>query len=592
MRLLDPRRRRRAPGSESAGYHYDASDPSWHGTTPVVAPSPSQAARGPAGDYAGAQHEFDQAVAGLPPEARAVTLAAAPHPRPPLSTAHSLPPVLSSLLGLDIGADGTVPSPLVVPPALEKKTVGSPSLQEIIDSLKEGVYHPGGDPRTFAKFDPATGQLQMGADTGGVGVNHAGRITTPGVRSALHGLRGAQRRFQQTALPDTSGLSPEELRILPYALRAHRKYPDIPVSVLMAQDKQESGFDPNAISSAGAQGVSQFIPETAATYGVQYGDTPHAIQSQVTGQAHLLHDEGFASDPQGALSSYSGGYAAGDYNNPILTDAQASYSALDRPSRAPRPVRRRLQAAQQQARELGLPTHLPGAGSPSVAGPPQGPQRIPSVVYIGNKAEHKFGLDVGENPAFGGVDPVHVEGSYHYQRDKKGRGEAIDVTGDPSQLMAFDEWAARKWGKGLTELFYDPGVSIKEGEEIGSIGGHGDHVHVAVGRPGSTFEGGYAGGVGGATPVGSTAASLIASGAPPALVGQAVSQAQAPSVIPISQIQAPLAPEVPLPEGFIESPSSGGPENDQGQSGLLDLLSQIYAPAPLVGARRSRRSRG
>jgi hypothetical protein len=36
-----------------------------------------------------------------------------------------------------------------------------------------------------------------------------------------------------------------------------------------------------------------------------------------------------------------------------------------------------------------------------------------------------MGLHVGENPHFGGVTPVHVQGSYHY------KGEAIDVSGDP-----------------------------------------------------------------------------------------------------------------------------------------------------------------
>ena len=33
-----------------------------------------------------------------------------------------------------------------------------------------------------------------------------------------------------------------------------------------------------------------------------------------------------------------------------------------------------------------------------------------------------------------------------------------------------------------TELFYDPMGGIKHGRNIGAIGGHGDHVHIAYFR--------------------------------------------------------------------------------------------------------------
>lgn len=42
----------------------------------------------------------------------------------------------------------------------------------------------------------------------------------------------------------------------------------IPASVLAAQINQESGFNPNARSSAGAEGIAQFEPGTAASVGL------------------------------------------------------------------------------------------------------------------------------------------------------------------------------------------------------------------------------------------------------------------------------------------------------------------------------------
>lgn len=64
----------------------------------------------------------------------------------------------------------------------------------------------------------------------------------------------------------------------------------------------------------------------------------------------------------------------------------------------------------------------------------------------------------------------HTPTSYHY------KGRAIDVAGSPSKMAAY-----YKHLKPLkpTELFYDPLGGIKYGQEIGPIGGHSDHVHVA-----------------------------------------------------------------------------------------------------------------
>lgn len=64
-----------------------------------------------------------------------------------------------------------------------------------------------------------------------------------------------------------------------------------------------------------------------------------------------------------------------------------------------------------------------------------------TIVELGRLAK-RLGLRVGENPHFGGVHPVHVEGSYHY------RDQAIDVSGDPGLMAAYAHRVARLFGIG------------------------------------------------------------------------------------------------------------------------------------------------
>ena len=74
----------------------------------------------------------------------------------------------------------------------------------------------------------------------------------------------------------------------------------------------------------------------------------------------------------------------------------------------------------------------------------------------------------------------HAAGSWHY------KGRAIDVAGSAEQMMHFFRAAAAKYGKNILELFYDPaGWYIKNGHKVGgAIGGHSDHVHLAMARGG------------------------------------------------------------------------------------------------------------
>ena len=58
-------------------------------------------------------------------------------------------------------------------------------------------------------------------------------------------------------------------------------------ALLAAQLMAESGFDAEAVSPAGAQGIAQFMPGTAASYGLR---NPFDAEAAIDAQAHLMSD--------------------------------------------------------------------------------------------------------------------------------------------------------------------------------------------------------------------------------------------------------------------------------------------------------------
>lgn len=67
----------------------------------------------------------------------------------------------------------------------------------------------------------------------------------------------------------------------------------------------ESGFNPNAVSPAGAVGISQFMPATADAYGIDPANPYQSIQAQVKYMSQLLHM--FGGDTAKALAGYNWG---------------------------------------------------------------------------------------------------------------------------------------------------------------------------------------------------------------------------------------------------------------------------------------------
>lgn len=63
---------------------------------------------------------------------------------------------------------------------------------------------------------------------------------------------------------------PEELR--PVILEAAKRCDAVPVEILAAQIAAESGWDPRAVSPAGARGIAQFMPAVWKQYGIDAND--------------------------------------------------------------------------------------------------------------------------------------------------------------------------------------------------------------------------------------------------------------------------------------------------------------------------------
>lgn len=120
-----------------------------------------------------------------------------------------------------------------------------------------------------------------------------------GGRVAASGPDGG---FSRSGLP---GFVPARYRAPLFRAAARWK---VSAALLAAQLEAESGFDPGAVSPAGAQGIAQFMPGTAASYALRDPFDPVAA---IDAQAHLMADllRAFGSVPL-ALAAYNAGPGA------------------------------------------------------------------------------------------------------------------------------------------------------------------------------------------------------------------------------------------------------------------------------------------
>lgn len=159
-----------------------------------------------------------------------------------------------------------------------------------------------------------------------------------------------------------------------------------------------------------------------------------------------LGDTGTASIPRFAIAGMPGG-ALNVGNAATAKTYQAATRYLE---------------SQQQIAGVGGAGAIP---SGSVSG------LLPRIAGIVSDMVRRFGLSITSTT--GGR---HTAGSWHYS------GHAADLAGSPAAMMSATKYAYQNWGSLLHELFYDPWGGLDEGHQIGAIGGHSDHVHIAAQR--------------------------------------------------------------------------------------------------------------
>lgn len=140
------------------------------------------------------------------------------------------------------------------------------------------------------------GALLVGGLFGAGGVAHAATTQdyTPQVTWSAQGT-------QMTTAPVAYHAATDYIDMARQAAAAAGISPDLYVR----QIQQESGFNPGAASPAGAVGIAQFMPATAASMGVNPYDPTDALYGGARLMASLSSQ--FGGDYAKALAAYNGG---------------------------------------------------------------------------------------------------------------------------------------------------------------------------------------------------------------------------------------------------------------------------------------------
>jgi soluble lytic murein transglycosylase-like protein len=171
-------------------------------------------------------------------------------------------------------------------------------LQGMIQAVETGASGAG----KAGSFESALAEASAVAGTGADALGEANAVTAPSPTTATHAT---------TAASAGSGTVPFQSQIEESCARY-----GVDPALLAGLIEQESHFDPTVGSSAGAQGLTELMPETAASLGVT---DPHDPAQSIDAGARLLSEKlgEFGGDTELALAAYNAGSGAVQQYNGI-----------------------------------------------------------------------------------------------------------------------------------------------------------------------------------------------------------------------------------------------------------------------------------
>ena len=233
------------------------------------------------------------------------------------------------------------------------------------------------------------------------------------------------------------------------AAAAARRY-GINPQIFLRQINQESGFNPRARSSAGAQGIAQFMPATARSAGVNPWNPTSALYGAARMDARNLAKY---HNWQDVLSLYNSGRGWSQGRNIAQT---RNYVSSILGGRVP-----------------SEPTG--GATAPSGVAPTAGviPSAAPDT--SGVRATLAQSLIAASQASARGETPDY---SSTFALLGQLRNGQQPTRVERSAIASAPHTPGMRGG--LRELFYDPLGAYKNDKPIPAIGGHRDHVHIAT----------------------------------------------------------------------------------------------------------------
>lgn len=231
--------------------------------------------------------------------------------------------------------------------------------------------------------------------------------------------------------------------------------------LFVRQINQESGFQPNVGSSAGAQGIAQIVPKYHPE--VNPWDPKAALKWAAHYMAGLVNKYG---NYQQALSVYNSGSPTGYQHIPETINYVKSIMGGSTPSvENPPSTGFRVSAPGSTA----VPNPRPNLSSNSAGRNPAG-----LALLKGLLADKPItSLLAGMRNAESRLTSVQPGDPVRFRPSTGSRSPLVSGTSQPQSPLQFGSIP------GQAELFYDPLGGYKYGKAIGPIGGHSDHIHVA-----------------------------------------------------------------------------------------------------------------